>query len=120
MSCSSCCFGFLGGGGAAKPRKQSSVSAGRSADPSTLSEVLGPGRARVLHRDLDLTVDFVGQRLLGHVDLHSTCNAEAPADGKWELVLDASESLMVHAVMVDGQLLMSSQWSRDEARRNAT
>jgi len=91
----------------------------RSADPSTLSEPLGPGRVRVAHHQLDLTVDFVGRRLLGQVDYHCICNSAAPADGEsWELVLDASSDLLITEVSVDGALLDSSKWSRDEARRH--
>jgi len=73
----------------------------------------------VTHTDLDLTVDFVGQRLVGHADLYCTLNAEAPAAGeKWELVLDGAENLQVTAVHVDGFELDASKWSRDEARKH--
>jgi len=90
----------------------------RSADPSTLSEPLGPGRARVFHLDFDWTVDFVGQRLLGHVDLHCIRNA-APTDGsRWELVLDAAENLAVKEVQIDGSILPDIEWSRDMKRRH--
>lgn len=91
----------------------------RSADPSTLSEPLGPGRARALHLDLDLTVDFVGCRLLGHVDVHCVRNSDAPPEGEvWELVLDAAANLKVSEVLVDGKMLEKSNWRRDEARRH--
>merc|ERR1719330_2170629 len=81
---------------------------------------MGPGRARVLHTDFALTVDFVGRRLLGHVDLQCACNQEAPKAGEsWELVLDAAESLAVSEVMVDGKLLGAAEWSRDEKRRSS-
>jgi len=90
----------------------------RSADPSTLSEPLGPGRARVLHTALDLTVDFVGQRLVGFVDLRCRCN-ESPTDGTaWELVLDAAISLQVEKVEVHGRLMPASEWSRDETKKS--
>eukprot|EP00927_Polykrikos_kofoidii_P018629 TRINITY_DN18656_c0_g1_i1.p1 TRINITY_DN18656_c0_g1~~TRINITY_DN18656_c0_g1_i1.p1 ORF type:complete len:683 (-),score=95.06 TRINITY_DN18656_c0_g1_i1:46-2028(-) len=90
----------------------------RSADPSTLSELLGPGRHTVNHFDLDLVVDFVGKRLLGHVDLHCIRNGVAPeVETGWELVLDGAENLLVKEVQVNGAPLGRSQWSRDEARR---
>eukprot|EP00929_Paragymnodinium_shiwhaense_P026721 TRINITY_DN15823_c0_g1_i1.p1 TRINITY_DN15823_c0_g1~~TRINITY_DN15823_c0_g1_i1.p1 ORF type:complete len:656 (+),score=163.01 TRINITY_DN15823_c0_g1_i1:63-2030(+) len=89
----------------------------RSADPSTLSEPLGPCRARVTHIDLDLTVDFVGKRLLGHADLHCLLNED---DGSgYELVLDAAENLVVTEVQVDGSVVDSKSWSRDTARKHA-
>jgi len=106
------CAGGLGKGEPSKPL--------RSADPSTLAETLGPGRVRVFHADFDLTVDFVGQRLLGSVDLHCKRNA-APEDGAdWELVLDAAANLEVREIHVDGAALPSSKWCRDDATKSAT
>jgi len=91
----------------------------RSADPSTLSEPLGPGRTRAVHLDFDLTVDFVGRRLLGHVDVHCTRNVEGPNDGEdWELVLDASSNLQVTAIEIAGAALSADRWCRDEARKH--
>lgn len=90
----------------------------RSDDPSTLSEPVGPGRVRVVHMDIDATVDFVGKRLLGHVDYHCQRN-EAPAAGDpWELVLDAAVSLQISEVQVDGATVQPPLWSRDEGRRS--
>mmetsp|Transcript_48583 Transcript_48583/g.89502 ORF Transcript_48583/g.89502 Transcript_48583/m.89502 type:complete len:661 (-) Transcript_48583:73-2055(-) len=95
------------------------MTAARSADPSTLAETLGAGRARVIHYDINWTVDFVGQRLLGHVDITCRRNSEKPADGEsWELVLDASETLQVTDAMIDGSKLGAEAWCRDKARKH--
>ncbi|CAK0836883.1 unnamed protein product [Prorocentrum cordatum] len=93
-------------------------SGSRSADPSTLSEPLGPGRARVTHYKLELTVDFVGQRLLGHADLRCLRNSEGPEGGEaWELVLDAAANLEVSAAhVIGGAALEPCEWSRDQAK----
>jgi len=90
----------------------------RSADPSTLAEPLGPDRARCVHLDFDLTVDFVGKRLIGHVDLH--CKLNECGTAGYEVVLDAAQNLEVHEVLVDGALLDKSKWNRDEKRRHDT
>jgi len=90
----------------------------RSADPSTLAEPLGPGRCRASHYDFDLTVDFVGRRLLGHVDVHCVRNSEPGEGGEWELVLDAAENSVVSDVSLEGTVLDKSQWSRDEHRKH--
>mmetsp|Transcript_49651 Transcript_49651/g.105701 ORF Transcript_49651/g.105701 Transcript_49651/m.105701 type:complete len:653 (+) Transcript_49651:110-2068(+) len=90
----------------------------RSEDPSTLSEPLGPGRARVQHMDIEATVDFVGKRLLGFVDYKCLCNAEAPADGEaWEVVLDAANNLSISKVLVGES---DAKWKRDEARKSSS
>jgi len=88
----------------------------RSLDPSTLSEPLGPGRCKAVHLDFDLTVDFVGQRLLGRVDVHCTKNEAAEGGVGWELVLDAAANLEVKEVQVDGATLGNDAWCRDKAR----
>eukprot|EP00403_Amphidinium_massartii_P015270 CAMPEP_0178427540 /NCGR_PEP_ID=MMETSP0689_2-20121128/29800_1 /TAXON_ID=160604 /ORGANISM="Amphidinium massartii, Strain CS-259" /LENGTH=653 /DNA_ID=CAMNT_0020049255 /DNA_START=64 /DNA_END=2022 /DNA_ORIENTATION=- len=91
----------------------------RSADPSTLSEPLGPGRARAFHYDISWTIDFVGKRLIGHVDVKCRRNSEKPAEGEsWELVLDGAENLQVTDVMVDGAATASGAWQRDEAGKH--
>eukprot|EP00929_Paragymnodinium_shiwhaense_P026722 TRINITY_DN15823_c0_g2_i1.p1 TRINITY_DN15823_c0_g2~~TRINITY_DN15823_c0_g2_i1.p1 ORF type:complete len:677 (+),score=162.98 TRINITY_DN15823_c0_g2_i1:52-2031(+) len=90
----------------------------RSKDPSTLAETVGPARARVVHHDLDLTIDFVGQRLIGYTDAHCICNEAAENGDPWELVLDAADNLVVTDVQIDGKSLEKSQWSRDEARKH--
>eukprot|EP00927_Polykrikos_kofoidii_P023592 TRINITY_DN21684_c0_g1_i1.p1 TRINITY_DN21684_c0_g1~~TRINITY_DN21684_c0_g1_i1.p1 ORF type:complete len:677 (-),score=108.76 TRINITY_DN21684_c0_g1_i1:368-2347(-) len=91
----------------------------RSSDPSTLSEPLGPGRLRVIHFDLDVTVDFVGKRLLGHVDLRCRRNDTAPENGEgWELVLDAARNLLIKEVEFGGSALDRSQWNRDDGRKS--
>lgn len=99
----------------------------RSADPSTLAELLGPGRARCTHVDLDLTVDFVGKRLTGKADLHCILNeaggggyVNESGGGGYEVVLDAAQNLEVHEVFVDGAVLDRAKWSRDEKRRHDT
>lgn len=88
----------------------------RSADPTTLSEPLGPGRAHAVQHHFDLTVDFVGRRLIGYTDVHCQRNVTPPPDGEdWELVLDAASNLQVTDVQIAGASLECSQWCRDEA-----
>ena len=75
----------------------------RSRDASTLSEPQGPGSACAVHRDLELTVDLVGQRLVGHVDLHCVRNAAAD----------------VHSVSVGGAVLGADKWHRDVSTQDS-
>ncbi|KAF4676656.1 hypothetical protein FOL47_005607 [Perkinsus chesapeaki] len=56
-------------------------------DPSSLSEPLGMGRAKMVHLDLDLAVDFESTRLVGRVDITCVPNTAGPC----ELVLDTRD-----------------------------
>mmetsp|Transcript_34130 Transcript_34130/g.77883 ORF Transcript_34130/g.77883 Transcript_34130/m.77883 type:complete len:681 (+) Transcript_34130:47-2089(+) len=92
---------------------------GESVDPSTLSEPQGPGRACAVHYSLEWTVDFVGQRILGWVDITCRRDTERPRAGEaWELVLDAADTLRVTEVLVDGVVLDVQMWCRDTRRRS--
>lgn len=68
---------------------------------------------RVVHHDFDLTVDFVGQRLVGYTDVHCVRNMLLPPEGEdWQLVLDAAANLVIGKVEVAGEALL---FTRDQA-----